>query len=156
MTDTTQPTPEELAAAKSAATGPVSTTDAQSFLDKVRSTAAFLTNLVPNGSTIVTAGNEVIPLISAIIGGATQIASTFFPGATIAGFAVEKALALAGALASAAPDALGAVASAQAALDGGAAPTAEQWAALDAAADAAHQSLQSAAAAFLAAHGGAA
>lgn len=126
--------------------------DIQQFLGAVTGLAAKLQTAFAPGSTVLTSTNEAIPAIQGFLGLAGEVVGTFVPGATIAGFAVSKAIALASAIADAAPDAVAAVQAVKAAVDGGAAPTPEQWAALDAAADQAHAGLQAAGKAFLAQH----
>lgn len=92
--------------------------------------------------------------ITAIISILSTIASVALPGATIAGWALTKIIAFAMAVANGIPDAISAFQAIQNAANGEAAPTAEEWAAADAAADTAHLAFQAAIAEELAKVGG--
>lgn len=83
----------------------------------------------------------VIPLIGALL-------AAFAPGLAIGGLTATKVLAIVAGLLAGTPDLVNAWNAIKAALDGGAAPTADQWAAFDSAADTAHANLQAAIAAY--------
>jgi len=124
----------------------------QTILSKVSAVASLLqSNFAQNATVSVNNGGIMgaIPTIASVAGGILTIVD---PELSIAGFAATKIIALAGSIAANAGPAVSAVQAVQAAIDGGAAPTPEQWAAMDAAADEAHARLQAAAAAFLSAH----
>lgn len=70
------------------------------------------------------------------------------PNLSVAGFAVSKILAIAGDVADEEPTLVASFDAVAAAADGGAAPTAEEWATFNAAADAAHANVRAAIAAF--------
>lgn len=101
------------------------------LISTVESTVSSLTSSSSRGIA------SLMPLLGSIL-------AIFAPNLTIAGMAATKILALASGLVSGIPDIESAWAEIKAAADGGAAPTAAQWAALDSAADAAHEALQAA------------
>lgn len=124
--------------------------DVLDFLAKVNSLAGYLSATFAPGATVQTTTGNAVSATEAFLSAAGQVVGIFFPGASVAGFAVSKAIALAAEVAQQAPTAVAAVQAIQAAVDGGVAPTPEEWAALDAAADTAHARLQASIAAYLA------
>lgn len=113
-----------------------------SLVATVENSVSSLTAQLSGGVTsAASALNSAIPLIATIL-------AAFAPGLTIGGIAATKVLAMVSGLLSGAPDLVNAYNAVKAAVDGGAAPTPEQWAALDAAADAAHAKLQADIAAY--------
>lgn len=116
------------------------TVDPFQFVAKVEQVLALLTQ-----GPVAAAGGvaQLLPLASGVL-------SVLAPGLAVAGMPVIKLLAIAGGLLSGAPDLQNAYQAVKAAVTGGAAPTAAQWAAFDAAADQAHADFQAAIAAYAA------
>lgn len=128
------------------------TSTIETLLANVSAFAQKINSVLTPSATVTTPGGQTLSAIQTFLALAGDAVGTFAPEATIAGFAVSKAIALAGSLAASAPDAIAAVDRVKAAIAGGAAPSPEDWAALDAAADAAHANLQTAVRNFLATH----
>lgn len=95
-------------------------------------------------STSASFGDKAASVASAAIALVEDVA----PSLSIAGFAVSKVLAIAGDVAAEEPNVVAAYGAVKAAVAGGAAPTPEQWATFDAAADEAHANVRAAIAAF--------
>lgn len=132
------------------ATGATNPTDVQVYQDAISGIEGFLGAL--NGNTVQVVGGvrEMLPLI-------TDALTILAPGASIGGLAATKIVGIAAGLLDGAPDLVNAYDAVKAAVNGGAAPTPEQWSAFNAAADAAHNDLQAAITAYKAsAAGGAA
>ena len=95
-----------------------------------------------SGSTLDTIMSEIEQLITFL----TPFVGALGPGATLAGFTASQILGLVNGLITSEPAVVAAFNAVKAAIDGGAAPTQDQWAALNAAADQAHAALQAEAA----------
>jgi hypothetical protein len=111
-----------------------SLSDLSNLISKVDTAVATFQN---NSSSFLDKAESVLSVAGPVV-------ADLFPEAQIAGFGVSQLLSVVNGVATAAPDLTNAYNNIKAAVTGGAAPTAEQWAAFDAAADQAHADFQAA------------
>jgi hypothetical protein len=137
------------AAGSQGGTTSVAVSAVQSFVAKVKGLVSAFTG---GGSfaTVVSNVNgglqSILPIIGTVL--------SFWPGLEVGGIAATKLLSVVGGLVDNDTAVVNAFQAIDAAATGGAAPTPEQWAALDAAVDKAHGDFQTAIAGYVASLGG--
>ena len=109
---------------------------------------SFVSNVQAAVSTFKSSTASGLDKAEAILPIAGNVIDVLFPGLSIAGISASKALSVVGSLSQSEPAITAAFGNVAAAVSGGAAPTADQWAAFNAAADKAHNDFQAAVAAY--------
>lgn len=124
--------------------------DAQAIVSKITAYASAVSAQATQAAAGGADPSSTLAIVESILSSVSSFVSVFFPEAALGGLAATKIIALIQGLVTQVPEAVAAVQSLEAAFANGAPPTADQWAALDAAADVAHANVQAAVTAFLA------